>query len=89
LKYNNMQTAIKPAQGLEVTLMHNAATGQLMAREYRNDGSFVDYDIWHSDMTVVIVDPDAWIYQTQQTSAIDHSPQTLGIDPATARNEKS
>ena len=40
---------------------------------------FVDYDICHTDMRVVIRDSDAFFYTDELGSSIDHSPDTLGI----------
>jgi len=40
---------------------------------------FVDYDLRHSDMTIKIVDPDAFFYSDKTGEWIDHSPATLGI----------
>jgi hypothetical protein len=42
---------------------------------------FVDYDIFHTDMTIKIVDPDAFFYTDETSACIDHSPATLGIKP--------
>jgi hypothetical protein len=42
---------------------------------------FVDYDIFHTDMTIKIVDPDAFFYTDETGSCVDHSPTTLGIKP--------
>ena len=42
---------------------------------------FVDYDICHTDMTIKIVDPDAFFYSNEKGDYIDHSPATLGIKP--------
>ena len=40
---------------------------------------FVDYDICHSDMVVVIRDPDAYFYTDGTDARVDHAPATLGI----------
>lgn len=40
---------------------------------------FTDYDLRHSDMRVVIKDPDAYFYTDETGNTIDHSPDTLGI----------
>jgi len=40
---------------------------------------FVDYDICHTDMRVVIRDLDAFFYVDDKNACIDHSPDTLGI----------
>ena len=40
---------------------------------------FVDYDIRHTDMRIVIKDTDAFFYSDEQGACVDHSPATLGI----------
>jgi hypothetical protein len=48
-----------------------------------DDGSFVDYAIFHSDLFVTIEDPDAFFYKKDSGlyyDVLDHSPSTLGID---------
>lgn len=40
---------------------------------------FVDYDLRHSDLRVVIQDPDAFFYTDEQGACVDHNPATLGL----------
>ena len=40
---------------------------------------FVDYDLRHSDMRVVIKDTDAYFYTDDEGRCIDHAPATLGL----------
>jgi hypothetical protein len=40
---------------------------------------FVDYDICHTDMCVVIRDTDAYFYTNGTDTRVDHAPATLGI----------
>lgn len=56
--------------------------GQIwMFRVYNDDGTFRDYDILHSDLTVTITDDDAYFYQNHKDDIyLDHSPATLGLD---------
>ena len=42
---------------------------------------FTDYDLRHTDMTIKIVDPDAFFYSDETGDWVDHSPATLGIEP--------
>ncbi len=49
-------------------------------RVYNDDKTFTDYNIYHSDMEIQILDSDAYIYEEEGEFYIDHSPQTLGID---------
>ena len=40
---------------------------------------FVDYDICHTDMRVVIRDLDAYFYTDETGARVDHAPTTLEI----------
>jgi hypothetical protein len=48
-------------------------------RVYTLTYEFIDYDLRHSDMRVVIQDLDAFFYTTEQGACVDHNPATLGI----------
>ena len=49
-------------------------------RVYDSNGSFTDYDIFHSDLSITINDEDAYFYERKDgRQYLDHSPQTLGI----------
>jgi hypothetical protein len=50
----------------------------MVFRVYDADHNFVDYDIRHSDLTVVIDDADAYFYRDEYTDVLDHAPATLG-----------
>lgn len=65
----------KPATGTEGCLIR--CLDGFMFRVYNQDGTFVDYDIAHSNMQIKIIDNDAWFYNQE---LIDHSPTTLGIN---------
>jgi len=48
-------------------------------RVYNEDGTFTDYDIHHSDLSVTITDEDAYFYERASGEPyLDHSPATLG-----------
>jgi hypothetical protein len=47
-------------------------------RVYDAEHNFVDYDLRHSDLTVVIDDPDAFFYRDEYADTLDHAPATLG-----------
>jgi hypothetical protein len=50
-------------------------------RVYMATHEFVDYDICHTDMCVVIKDSDAYFYTDGTDARVDHAPATLGINP--------
>jgi hypothetical protein len=66
----------------------NGATGCLLRvgfsewvfRVHSDDGTFKDYDFYHSDMQVTICDDDATFYEDGDNLKLDHSPETLGFD---------
>jgi hypothetical protein len=53
---------------------------KVMFRVYDGNKGFIDYDLLHSDLAVVINDPDAYFYKSETMAALDHSPATLGSD---------
>ena len=68
-----------PADGTTGILIRCSVTGKTMFRVYTEDhSSFIDYDIFHSDLQVTINDDDAHFYQKGDQAYIDHSPETLG-----------
>jgi len=49
-------------------------------RTYNEDGSFIDYEICHSDLEIQILEKDAYIYSRDGNYCIDYSPKTLGTE---------
>jgi len=49
-------------------------------RVYGADHSFRDYELFHSDLEVEIVDEEATFYEAEEgeQGRLDHSPRTLG-----------
>lgn len=69
---------IKPANGTTGHLL-KSMDGAYRFRVYDEDGmKFTDYDLHHYDLTVTICDEDSAFYITDETSVLDHSPETLG-----------
>jgi len=52
--------------------------GTYYFRVYDADCNFVDYDLIHSDLQVIIDDEDAVLYDDVHGQRLDHSPETLG-----------
>jgi hypothetical protein len=67
----------KSANGVEGHLIYTAM-GKYMFRVYDKDHNFIDYDLAHSDLCVIINDADAFLYQDGDRNVLDHSPETLG-----------
>ncbi|MCJ8331110.1 MAG: hypothetical protein HRT89_16385 [Lentisphaeria bacterium] len=53
--------------------------GRFFFRVRDANGSFRDYTIAHSDLTIEIQDEEAFIYEKNGEYYIDHSPATLGL----------
>lgn len=54
--------------------------GTYSFRVYGENFEFKDYLLMHSDLMVMIVDPDATLYEDNGKTWLDHSPETLGHD---------
>jgi len=52
----------------------------LRLTSYKEDGSFIDYEICHSDLEIQILDKDAYIYARDGKYCIDYSPKTMGTE---------
>jgi hypothetical protein len=74
-----MTTQIKPAKGMCGHLIYSG-NGDYYFRVYDKDHNFVDYAVRHSDLTVIIDDDDAVLYNDEIGARLDHSPATLGIE---------
>lgn len=68
---------VQSADGVKGVLIF--ASNRFYFRVYDDEHNFVDYDIYHSDLTVRIVDPDAYFYHNGGKDILDHSPATLGL----------
>jgi hypothetical protein len=72
-------TKIQSADGVEGILIW-CGGDRYVFRVYTETHEFVDYDICHTDMVVVIRDPDAYFYTNGTGARVDHAPATLGIN---------
>lgn len=52
--------------------------GELLFRAYNNDGEFLDYEIAHQDLEVIITDKHAYLYRRGDNYTLDYSPEVLG-----------
>lgn len=69
-----------PAKGVRGVLI-STLNGGFAFRVYKEDHSFVDYDLFHNDLEILIVDDKASLYEDQKNDAfiLDHDSKTLGI----------
>ena len=79
----NNPAAIKkciPANGLRGQLL-DSFDGTYVFRIYDKDHNFKDYDLLHSDLSIIIDDEDAVLYEHIDggMGKLDHSPETLGL----------
>ena len=76
---NNMNiTLANDTEGCLITVL-TGSSPKIMFRVYADDGTFVDYDIMHSDLFVRITDSDSAFYEKDGKVWLDHAPETLGI----------
>ena len=75
-------TKAKSANGVRGHLL-NLIDGIVVFRVYGADHNFVDYDLRHCDLTVIIDDDDAFLYDDEFSTRLDHSPGTLGTKDGT------
>lgn len=67
----------KPAKGVRGHII-DTFTGTYYFRVYDDEHNFIDYDLRHVDLAVIIDDDDAVLYEDAFGAKIDHSPTTLG-----------
>ena len=67
----------KPAKGTRGCII-DSFDGTYYFRVYDKDHSFVDYDLRHCDLSVIIDDDDAVLYDDEHGQRLDHAPATLG-----------
>ena len=69
-----------PAKGLRGHLL-DSFNGTYTFRMYDGQHGFKDYTLRHCDLTIIIDDDDAVLYEdTNGNMKLDHNPQTLGIN---------
>ena len=68
----------KSAKGLRGHII-DCFDGTYYFRVYDADKNFVDYPLRHCDLTVIIDDDDAFLYEDEFSVRLDHSPATLGL----------
>jgi hypothetical protein len=47
-------------------------------RVYNSNYDFIDYDLCHLDLDVIVDDDDAFFYENNKTNKLDYSLQTRG-----------
>lgn len=72
-----MNNKPKSAKGLRGHII-DCFDGNYYFRVYDADHNFVDYALHHCDLTVIIDDDDAFLYDEEFSTRLDHSPAMLG-----------
>ena len=70
---------IEPAKGKKGFLI-GCGGERYVFRIYDKDGTFIDYDLRHSDCEIIINDDDGYLYTDPLGNSLDHSPETLGLN---------
>ena len=68
---------MRPAKGVRGCII-DSFDGSYYFRVYNPDHTFVDYQLRHHDLMVIIDDDDAVLYDDENSTLLDYSPQTLG-----------
>ena len=71
---------VKPAKGTKGFLIYTM-NNEYVFRVYKEDHSFIDYDILHCDLELTINDEDATLYEFEDgRNILDHSYEIAGED---------
>lgn len=70
---------ITDAKNVEGMILYNHGTKKHYLRVNTPEG-FKDYDLWHEDLMIKIIDTDAFFFEEAGKNRIDTSPETLGLD---------
>jgi hypothetical protein len=68
----------EPADGTKGILLR-VDFDKWVFRVYKENNYFIDYDLLHSDLQVIIDDTDSTFYSDDKGNRLDHAPETLGI----------
>lgn len=71
---------VTDAEGVKGCLIWSI--NEYLFRVYDANGEFVDYDLRHNDLWVTIHGEAAFYKYPDGTTALDHSPETLGLEDA-------
>lgn len=69
---------VSSANKVKGCVIYTALDHKYVFRVYDDQSNFVDYDLAHTDLNVVIDDEDAFFYSDDTANVLDHSPSTLG-----------
>jgi len=77
--YGNKVTNVRPASGAKGVLIRSGS--QILFRVYSNSGKFIDYEILHDDLSVIIERSEqASFYSNGEHHILDHSPGVFDLE---------
>ena len=86
VRYGGATAEVRTGDGANGTICKSAVDGSTFFRVYSDDGSFADYALRHDDLRVTIAtDAMAAFYRVGNELVLDHSPEVLGLQPASER----
>ena len=65
---------VEKANGTKGHLLYVHGADKYVFRVYGENGKFIDYDLRHNDLCVIITDEDAAFYVSEDGATLDHSP---------------
>jgi hypothetical protein len=74
------KTAIVTSADGSAGILIRSLDGQYYFRVYQEDGEFIDYELSHFDLGVIIQERDAAFYTIGEHHILDHAPETLGLE---------
>ena len=85
VQYGGATAEVRAADGASGVICRSAVDGSTFFRVYDDDGSFADYALRHDDLRVTIATGAmASLYCVGDELVLDHSPEVLGLQPASA-----
>ncbi len=78
-RYGKHSAEVEDASGVSGVLIRELG-GEVIFRVYNSDKTFVDYDLLHDDLPVVILEKSlSSFYSFESKKVLDHSPEVLGL----------
>lgn len=86
VRYGKQTTTATSADGVEGVLCRSL-NGRYFFRVYHDNSNFTDYELRHSDLSVIIHDSDAAFYKVGDRYLLDHAPATLGLEEVQEKSD--
>jgi hypothetical protein len=86
IRYGDKVATVENADGVEGVLCRSF-DGRYFFRVYHDNSDFTDYELRHSDLSVIIHDSDAAFYKMGDHYLLDHAPATLGLEEVQEKSD--